>query len=577
MKDFITPSLTFSPGLPGAGYVDLFGIAGFNIRRLVSIINQTTGTVIYSTADPALRYTNVVGTTVYLLFDTSGMSAGNVIQVVYDTPYPLEVSASNWPLPFGASTSNNQLNEIAVLNNIDAKVPVLVGGRVPVDGSSVTQPVSAVSLPLPTGAATEARQLDGNASLTSIDSKTPPLVGGAVPVTISASVPVTGPLTDAQLRSSPVPVSVSGTATVTGPLTDAQLRATAVPVSGTVTANTGLAQPLTDSQLRSSPVQVTTTSTALPTDASTATLQGVGNTSLSSIDGKLASLGQKTMAGSAPVVIASDQSALQNIQGSALLTNYNVAGVIAINTVLMTLDLLNYSGVAIQCNSMGTTGAVTPEWSVDNATWVAATLNTPAGATATTFNAAGLWNLPRQARYLRLRLSTATTAGTTTINAERYVSLPQYWFATQPVSGTVTATVANATLAAGTAAIGDVGIQYRANNTGAASNVSVMSPATPAAATIKATAGRLLGYFLQNSSASLRSVKVFNVVTPTLGTTAAAFEIDIPAGAAVQLTTEGGIGFSTAMTYSVTSAKGLTDNTATGLALNDVSGFFAFA
>ena len=64
---------------------------------------------------------------------------------------------------------------------------------------------------------------------------------------------------------------------------------------------------------------------------------------------------------------------------------------------------------------------------------------------------------------------------------------------------------------------------------------------------------------------------------PTLGTTSAAFEIDIPAGATVQFTFEGGIAFATAMTYSVTSAKGLTDNTATGLALNDVSGFFAFA
>ncbi len=48
--------------------------------------------------------------------------------------------------------------------------------------------------------------------------------------------PVSGPLTDAQLRASAVPVS--------GPLTDAQLRASAVPVSG----------PLTDTQLRASPV-----------------------------------------------------------------------------------------------------------------------------------------------------------------------------------------------------------------------------------------------------------------------------------------------------------------------------------
>jgi len=43
--------------------------------------------------------------------------------------------------------------------------------------------------------------------------------------------PVSGPVTDAQLRASAVPVS--------GPLTDTQLRASTVPVSGTVTANQG--------------------------------------------------------------------------------------------------------------------------------------------------------------------------------------------------------------------------------------------------------------------------------------------------------------------------------------------------
>ena len=40
--------------------------------------------------------------------------------------------------------------------SIDAKTPALVSGRVPVDGSGVTQPISAAALPLPAGAATEA-------------------------------------------------------------------------------------------------------------------------------------------------------------------------------------------------------------------------------------------------------------------------------------------------------------------------------------------------------------------------------------------------------------------------------------
>lgn len=48
-----------------------------------------------------------------------------------------------------------------------------------------------------------------------------------------AAWPVSGPLTDAQLRAAAVPVDASGaTVPVSGPLTDAQLRAAAVAVDG---------------------------------------------------------------------------------------------------------------------------------------------------------------------------------------------------------------------------------------------------------------------------------------------------------------------------------------------------------
>ena len=53
---------------------------------------------------------------------------------------------------------------------------------------------------------------------------------------------------------------------------------------------------------------VTVASLPLPSGAATAARQDTGNTSLSSIDGKLSSLGQKAMTASAPVVLASDQS-----------------------------------------------------------------------------------------------------------------------------------------------------------------------------------------------------------------------------------------------------------------------------
>lgn len=61
-------------------------------------------------------------------------------------------------LPSGAATAARQDTGNNTLSSIDGKTPALVSGRIPVDGSAVTQPISAVSLPLPTGASTAANQ-----------------------------------------------------------------------------------------------------------------------------------------------------------------------------------------------------------------------------------------------------------------------------------------------------------------------------------------------------------------------------------------------------------------------------------
>ena len=67
--------------------------------------------------------------------------------------------------------------------------------------------VNVVASVLPTGASTSALQTSGNSSLTSIDNKTPALVSGRQPVDGSGvTQPVSGPLTDTQLRASAVPV-----------------------------------------------------------------------------------------------------------------------------------------------------------------------------------------------------------------------------------------------------------------------------------------------------------------------------------------------------------------------------------
>lgn len=166
----------------------------------------------------------------------------------------MAITQFSWPpsapvtFPASAATAANQVLEIAELTDIntntasidvsaasiDAKLPALSGGSVPVVGPLTDAQLRASPLSVDTGL---------SPGLTDAELRASP-----VPVSGTIDTGLTQPLTDVELRATAVPVS--------GPLTDAELRATAVPISGTVTANTGLSQPLTDTQLRATAVPV---------------------------------------------------------------------------------------------------------------------------------------------------------------------------------------------------------------------------------------------------------------------------------------------------------------------------------
>lgn len=98
---------------------------------------------------------------------------------------------------------------------------------------------------------------------------------------------------------------------------------------------------------------------------------------------------------------------------------FTQAGVIPINTVFFDWDVQDFTcpGLALQVVSIGTTGVLTPEFSSDEVNWVAGYVE-PVGPTVlaqATITAAGLYQVPRLARFIRLRLTTATTAGATTL------------------------------------------------------------------------------------------------------------------------------------------------------------------
>ena len=94
MKDFSIIDYVFSPGASSVGYVDFIGATDFDITRVVAIINQTKGVVIYATGSTDTRYTSISDKRVFLFFDTSTHSASDKLQIVYNSKKALTTSDS---------------------------------------------------------------------------------------------------------------------------------------------------------------------------------------------------------------------------------------------------------------------------------------------------------------------------------------------------------------------------------------------------------------------------------------------------------------------------------------------------
>jgi hypothetical protein len=279
--------------------------------------------------------------------------------------------------------------------------------------------------------------------------------------------------------------------------------------------------------------------------------------------------------------IMSDAERIIAAQPPLVASNFTQAGVININTDVLIIPCSQIRTVSLQASSIGTTGRLdfflTNDLTVTGTAQPAYPIGGGAGVTTTT--AAGMWVIPTGgAAFMRVRMGVATTAGTTTIFANgSQAAHPLPAPTTQPVSGTVTANIGTGSVGAGTNAIGDVGVQYRANATGAASVANLLSPATPAVQAVKASAGRLLSITATNTNAAARFIKIWNTASGgiTLGTTAALLEVGIPPNQTVQFVMEGGIGFATAISMAVTGGQGLTNNAA--ITVGDVTGIIAFA
>jgi hypothetical protein len=340
--------------------------------------------------------------------------------------------------------------------------------------------------------ATSALQAAGNVLLGGIGDKLPPLDGGRWPVS--------GPLTDVELRAQPVPVSGTfwpATQPVSGTFWQ-----TTQPVSGPLT-NVQLTERLPILTLSGTRLQV---EPSLATDASTATNQAASNAALGSIDGRLGVTGtdaptlptgasglaglvqvlyqallnrlpaelssgrllvepslptgaataarqpaigvpgtpsgdvlsvQGASGGTALPVVASPAAPINSVYQQA------TPGPLSVNTTLIgPIDCANTRMLSMQCFSIGTGGLVVAEWAPDSSfsvgVFTAQLINATSGAVPTTF-AVGNYNTSVYALWFRLRLATATTGGTVHVSLQRWseTSFTPSVQAIVPVSGSV--------------------------------------------------------------------------------------------------------------------------------------------
>lgn len=431
--------------------ITLTGIT-VDISRLISIVNQTRGVTYYS---PSIASLVVTASGSDIILNASVSTAGHANSDRLHIAYVEDDSIGNID-DSAASSDTGSFSIISFLKRgmqnwatLLARIPALVSGRVPVDGSGVTQPVSASALPLPAGASTES-------TLAAINTKTPAL-GATAPT-----------------NSSPV----------------------TLPNDVVVGAAASIA--------------------ALNTDLLTGTVSGWYDA-------------QNFHSVSIQLIGAAGISAGQIIFEQ---TNDITAAPAGNVWILEDSTLLNSSPI------------------IAATTIAASTIRLFGGQIAS--------------RYIRVRVSTGFAGGTVQAVAvlsqlpyQRMINTIQ-----QATAANLNITMGNS-LPAGTNLAADVGVQLRANATGAASRFHLVSAATTNATSVKGSAGRLVGWSITNVSGALRYVKLHNIATAPTAGVGVVQTITIPPNQTANHEITAGIAFTTGI--GMTTVTGAADNDATGV------------
>jgi len=381
-------------------------------------------------------------------------------------------------------------------------------------------------------------------------------------------LPVSGPLTDAQLRATAVPVSGTVTATgpltdtqlratavpVSGPLTDTQLRATAVPVSGTVTA-TG---PLTDTQLRATAVPVSGPLTDTQLRATAVPVSG-------------------TVTATGPLTDTQLRATAVPVSGPLTDTQLRATAVPVSGTVTATGPLTDTQLRATAVPVSGTvtaTGPLTDTQLRATAVPVSGTVTATGPLTDTQLRATAVPVSGTVAITGIVPNTAATNLGKAEDAAHASGDTGVFALAVRTDTPATTSSGTGDYDALHTGAEGGLQVSQIATARTGMLRARIASAASTNATSVKASAGVIWGIHLFNNTAVKKFFKLHNSATaPTVGSTAVTETIIIPADGGVIMTNVGDE-YSTGIAYSITNAVG--DADATAVAANDVHGVLLY-
>jgi len=295
--------------------------------------------------------------------------------------------------------------------------------------------------------------------------------------------------------------------------------------------------------------------------------------------------GQATSVNSAPVVIASDQTAIPITGSQTAASTVSWTSGTTVNTA-NTISVVNLNTVTVTMSNTSTmTGGVLAfEVSPDGGTtwFTIAMARIDSYTVETTYTLSTVTNRAWTSSVdaftnFRVRLSTIIVGtGTATIKiAAQLFAIEPIMTVGQSVAASLQTTATISSIAAGTNLIGKVNVS--AQTTGGATSFTLISAATTNATVVKASAGVLYMLTATNNAATIAFLKLYNKATaPTVGTDTPVMTFMLPAngGIAVPLPASG-VTFATGIGYAITGLATTADTTAVALSQIQLNGAFA--